>query len=254
MSHEDNVTRDTHTSCYWYSIDHAATAIKCRRQVHNTRPLSPSFHFILLLSFMRYSKGSILNVGHLIAFLTGMLTTLAMVGFVLHGPMVNQAMHQWSKRADAAAPSGEDILQFGNPGKRNTMSCNGMSDSNVLSIGPVVDLLKRKEYVASYDRRLRLPHWVGEHLTAESLTAHPDVDRSNSSFHEDDDLPKLFRAHLKDYSRSGYDRGHMAPAGDAVQTQEAMDETFLLSNMAPQVGIGFNRHCKQGRDCFLCKS
>lgn len=117
MSHEDNVTRDTHISCYWYSIDHAATAIKCRRQEHHllhTRPFSPSFHFILL-SFMRHSKGSILNVGHLLAFLTGMLTTLAMVGFVLHGPMVNQAMHQWSKRADAA-PSGEDILQFGNPG------------------------------------------------------------------------------------------------------------------------------------------
>lgn len=26
--------------------------------------------------------------------------------------------------------------------------------------------------------------------------------------------------------------------------QEAMDETFLLSNIAPQVGAGFNRHCK----------
>jgi hypothetical protein len=25
--------------------------------------------------------------------------------------------------------------------------------------------------------------------------------------------------------------------------QEAMDETFLLSNIAPQVGVGFNRHC-----------
>ena len=40
------------------------------------------------------------------------------------------------------------------------------------------------------------------------------------------------------------DRGHMVPAADAKQSQEAMSETFLLSNIAPQVGDGFNRHCK----------
>lgn len=33
----------------------------------------------------------------------------------------------------------------------------------------------------------------------------------------------------------------MAPAGDAVSTQQAMDETFLLTNIAPQIGPGFNR-------------
>lgn len=43
--------------------------------------------------------------------------------------------------------------------------------------------------------------------------------------------------------RSGYDRGHMVPAADAKISQQAMDETFYLSNIAPQVGEGFNRHC-----------
>lgn len=43
--------------------------------------------------------------------------------------------------------------------------------------------------------------------------------------------------------RSGYDRGHMVPAADAKISQGAMDETFFLSNVAPQVGDGFNRHC-----------
>lgn len=74
---------------------------------------------------MRQSKLSTLNFGYILAFLTGMVTTLAMVGLVLHRPMVNQAMHQWSKRVDA--PSGEDILQFGNPGMisktQNGMNC-----------------------------------------------------------------------------------------------------------------------------------
>ena len=33
------------------------------------------------------------------------------------------------------------------------------------------------------------------------------------------------------------------PAADAKLSQDAMNETFLLSNIAPQVGAGFNRHC-----------
>ena len=54
-------------------------------------------------------------------------------------------------------------------------------------------------------------------------------------------VPEKFRAHLKDYFRSGYDRGHQVPAADAKWSQEAMNETFYLSNMCPQVGDGFNR-------------
>lgn len=51
----------------------------------------------------------------------------------------------------------------------------------------------------------------------------------------------MFRGKLKDYFRSGYDRGHQVPAADAKFSQEAMNDTFFLSNMCPQVGDGFNR-------------
>jgi endonuclease G len=54
-------------------------------------------------------------------------------------------------------------------------------------------------------------------------------------------VPEKFRAKLKDYFRSGYDRGHQVPAADAKFSQEALDATFFLSNMCPQVGDGFNR-------------
>ncbi|KAN0075472.1 hypothetical protein V8E55_011495 [Tylopilus felleus] len=116
--------------------------------------------------------------------------------------------------------------------------------------GPVPDLLVRKAYTAAYDRRLRHPAWTAEHLTLASLSksshapaSHDEPgDRSKSTFTEDESLPALFRAKLQDYFRSGYDRGHMVPAADAKVSQEAMNETFLLSNIAPQVGAGFNRH------------
>ncbi|KAI8143951.1 hypothetical protein BJV82DRAFT_609999 [Fennellomyces sp. T-0311] len=135
-----------------------------------------------------------------------------------HWGALTRRAYDSSVAADAGG-----VLKFGNP-------------------GPVHDLLERQQYVASYDRRNRIAHWVGEHLTEESLKAGENVDRDKSSFKEDGSIPTMFRALLKDYTGSGYDRGHMAPAADALASQDAMDETFLLTNMAPQVGIGFNRH------------
>lgn len=106
--------------------------------------------------------------------------------------------------------------------------------------GPVSDLATRAGLVSSYDRRLRNPHWVVEHITPASLAA-KNGDRKHSSFVEDDSVPEKFRARLKDYFRSGYDRGHQVPAADCKWSQQAMDDTFYLSNMCPQVGEGFNR-------------
>jgi endonuclease G len=106
--------------------------------------------------------------------------------------------------------------------------------------GPVADLRPVASLTSSFDRRTRNPAWVVEHITPESL-AQSNGDRKQSVFSEDIGIPEKFRAKLKDYFRSGYDRGHQVPAADAKWSQDAMDATFALSNMCPQVGDGFNR-------------
>lgn len=58
------------------------------------------------------------------------------------------------------------------------------------------------------------------------------VERTNN-FKFDDRLDKATRPTPKDYLHSGFDLGHMTPAGDAT-THEEMSDTFLLSNMSPQ--------------------
>ncbi|TFY79392.1 hypothetical protein EWM64_g4625 [Hericium alpestre] len=140
------------------------------------------------------------------------------------------------------------------PGGRAIVSAIPNTVSSIMlkygNPGPISDTLVRKAYVAAYDRRLRHPAWTAEHLTSASLgKSGPEApsdgekgDRGKSTFQEDESLPVVFRAKLQDYFRSGYDRGHMVPAADAKSSQAAMDETFLLSNIAPQVGAGFNRH------------
>jgi endonuclease G, mitochondrial len=106
--------------------------------------------------------------------------------------------------------------------------------------GPVADLRPATSLISSYDRRTRNPSWVAEHITPASLALH-NADRKHSVFVEDASIPPKFRAKLSDYFRSGYDRGHQVPAADAKWSQQAMDDTFALSNMCPQVGDGFNR-------------
>lgn len=106
--------------------------------------------------------------------------------------------------------------------------------------GPVADLATRQGFVSSYDRRTKNPHWTVEHITPESLSI-SEGDRKKSTFVEDEAIPEKFRGKLKDYFRSGFDRGHQVPAADCKWSQAAMDDTFYLSNMCPQVGEGFNR-------------
>ena len=106
--------------------------------------------------------------------------------------------------------------------------------------GPVSTVDHQPSHVSTFNRALRNPHFVAEHITAASLLI-KNGSRRHSNFYEDPNLPAPFRAKLADYYRSGYDRGHQTPAADAQWSQTAMDSTFVLSNMCPQVGDGFNR-------------
>lgn len=78
----------------------------------------------------------------------------------------------------------------------------------------------------------RLPAWAAEHLTAASVTA-AEAETRGGRFFADRALPPGERANLSDYAGSGYDRGHMAPAGD-MGDAKTMAESMSLANMVPQ--------------------
>lgn len=100
------------------------------------------------------------------------------------------------------------------------------------------DLLCRTGYALSYNADHKVPDWVAYHLTKEKTTG--TVPRSDN-YRPDPDLAPGKRSELIDYKGSGFVLGQMAPAEDMKWDKRAMSASFLLSNIAPQTGAGFNR-------------
>lgn len=86
-------------------------------------------------------------------------------------------------------------------------------------------------YSVSYNELLRLPNWVGYELTRERTTGTV----ARAKHFQPDPLVQGISADNQDYSHSGYDRGHMAPAADMKWSTQAMKESFYFSNICPQL-------------------
>lgn len=99
----------------------------------------------------------------------------------------------------------------------------------------------RNGYLLSHNDERLTPDWVAERLVPPRFRGPADRDEAGNPFAPDPTLARGRRAELKDYRGSGFDRGHMAPAADMRYSKQAMVESFYLSNMAPQVGLGLNR-------------
>lgn len=115
--------------------------------------------------------------------------------------------------------------------------------SSCISTAPVIDRLELPEieskdiiveymgFTVSYDAVNRIPEWVAYELTDEETTG--AAEREGMRFDPDPDL-EIRQAEFKDYSHSGWTRGHMAPAADFKWDHDAMAETFYMTNICPQ--------------------
>ncbi|WP_279120306.1 DNA/RNA non-specific endonuclease [Bacteroides acidifaciens] len=100
-----------------------------------------------------------------------------------------------------------------------------------ISITPQQEqIIRHTGYTVSYNKELKLPNWVSYELTREETKG---KEKRNNRFIADP-LVKGIIATNADYARSGYDKGHMAPAADMKWSPQAMKESFYFSNMCPQ--------------------
>lgn len=113
-------------------------------------------------------------------------------------------------------------LSLGNP--------SGASKAN-----PNNYLLSNKYFILSYNRDKAIPNWAAWRISKNELGDFPRPDPD--PFRPDDRLPTGWnRITPSDYTRSGFDRGHVCPSADRSASVEGMSETFLMTNMTPQTG------------------
>lgn len=98
-------------------------------------------------------------------------------------------------------------------------------------------VIRHEGYTVSYNSDYKIANWVAYELTAEEAKSQK-TERSNKFV--PDPMVKGATATNEDYTRTGYDRGHLAPARDMKWSAKAMRESFYLSNICPQ-RPGLNR-------------
>lgn len=86
-------------------------------------------------------------------------------------------------------------------------------------------------YSLGYDEDTEQAAWVMYEYTKEEANT-PRVQRKDR-FRPDPAIPTR-SANLRDYKKSGFDRGHLAPAADMAFCTQAMRDSFFMSNMSPQ--------------------
>ena len=175
------------------------------------------------------------------------LAAMACLPCAACGPIAAPSVPLAAPAAPLAAPAGiDDHVAMGMPSKA------GEQDKNDF-------LLKKKNFVLSYNNKKGTPNWVSWHLTKADLGTAPRLD-----FHPDADLPAGFKVVTPaDYKGGGFDRGHMCPHSDRTATEEMSRETFVMTNMVPQSPENNQKgwaqletYCrtlvlKHGKDCYI---
>lgn len=93
-------------------------------------------------------------------------------------------------------------------------------------------LLHYPGFTVSFSPEHSQPRWVAWELTRQEAQSNA-TSRKGSSFRPDDKVKGC--PQLADYRNSGFEKGHMCPAGDMKWSQQAMDACFMLTNVCPQV-------------------
>ncbi len=166
------------------------------------------------------------------------LSIIIVVAIFTHkwwGSYLDSDVRQPSNLTNSTTASSSVHLTLGNPSGATTSVGN---PDNYLMVKP--------QYALSYNRSKGTANWVSWELNKSYLGS---VDRQND-FRPDDTLPPGWNQVTPSvYSRSGYDKGHIAPSGDRTSSPQDNSETFLMTNMMPQTPDN-NRHTWEGLEKY----
>ena len=149
------------------------------------------------------------------------------------------ALLRWLLLAGLVAPSTtlaecNHLIPFGEPVHASLAHDLGLTGSP-----PWIPICHTGQKVAFNPER-NVSDWAAFRLRQKDLLR-PVASRIDN-YRSDPAVPIESRVVEDDYLQTGYDRGHLAPAASMKWSEEAMKASFLMTNIAPQVGFGFNKH------------
>ncbi len=154
----------------------------------------------------------------------------------------------WQTDSGSESPSNSVHLLLGNPSKANK------NPENYLMVKP--------QYALSYSKNNGIPNWVSWRLIAADLAPQGTSKRQND-FRADPDLPASWPvSHPKDYTGSGFDRGHLTNSEDRSSNPTDNSATFLMTNIMPQapdnnrgVWVELEKYCRklvrEGQELYI---
>ena len=158
-------------------------------------------------------------------FKTGIFAVLAGVAFWLFNQFSGKKTEEGSETTTPTEMPAKPMPSDGKP-KQTQVS------ETILPVSNTGDVVRHTWFVLSYDEDNEQAEWVAYELTREHLNENW-AERPNS-FRPDPEV-RTESATPRDYAGSGYDKGHLCPAADMAFDDSAIDETFVMSNMSPQV-------------------
>lgn len=115
------------------------------------------------------------------------------------------------------------------------LGTNAFSQLEIPAVSPGDTFVQHTGYAVSFNQTFKQANWVAYLFTKEETQKGTE---RNVKFVADPMIPGT--SLNKDYAKSGFDRGHLAPAADMCFSVQTMKESFYFSNMSPQLP-GFNR-------------
>lgn len=95
-------------------------------------------------------------------------------------------------------------------------------------------ILHKTAYDICYSCKLKTPIMSIYEINGKAISSGIHYSRKRLSFTPDYNLPNKCRSYRKDYSRTGFDRGHLCPNAVFNYNKKLQKETFKLSNIAPK--------------------
>jgi len=123
------------------------------------------------------------------------------------------------------------IFELYTPENTQENQSENISGFNFLPSSTTGHIVKHDFLTLSYNEEYEQAEWVAHELRASHISR---TNRKRPYFIYDPKV-KTKSANYRNYKDSGYDRGHLCPAGDRKFSEKAFNETFFTSNISPQM-------------------